>query len=78
MKRRIELYGRLREAAESVELEVAPEAKAAAVLDAIGAALGRAELVRGAVLATESEVLEGSAAVPAQGRLAVLPPVCGG
>lgn len=78
MKRRVELYGRLREAGGSVEVEVAPGTKASALLAAIGAALGRPELVRGAVLATESEVLEGSAAVPAEGRLAVLPPVCGG
>lgn len=78
MKRRIELYGRLREAAEGVEVELAPGATAKTALEAIGKAIGRPELLKGAVLATDSEVLDGSAAVPAGGRLAVLPPVCGG
>lgn len=78
MKRKVELYGRLREVAEGLEVDLAPGASAQAALEAVGKALGRPELLKGAVLASESEVLVGSAVVPAAGRLAVLPPVCGG
>ena len=80
MRRRIELYGRLRDAGagDSLELELGGGMDAAAVLAAVARALGSPESVAGAVLATETEVLAAPDRVPEGGRLAVLPPVCGG
>jgi molybdopterin converting factor small subunit len=80
MKRSIELYGRLKDAGRggSVELELGADATAAEALRAVGAALGDPRLIEGAALATETEVLAASGPVPSSGRLAVLPPVCGG
>ncbi len=80
MKRRVELYGRLRDAGQgdALELELRAGLDAAAVLAAVGRALGDPRPLEGAVLATESEVLSASDGVPEHGRLAVLPPVCGG
>ncbi len=81
MKRRVELFGRLREAGlgDCVELEVEAGWRAAEVLAAVARRLGAAAaLVEGAALATEEEVLAPGAEVPAEGRLAALPPVCGG
>lgn len=78
--RRVELYGRLRDAGagNALEVEVGAGMDAASVLAAVGRALGTQAPLFGAVLATESEVLSASDAVPETGRLAVLPPVCGG
>ena len=81
MTRSVELYGRLREAGLGgrVTVEVARGARAREVLAAVAARLGAgAALLDGAALATDREVLAPSRRVPARGRLAVLPPVCGG
>ncbi len=81
MKRAVELYGRLRDAAPepSVELELSERATAGQALSALRQALGaKAALLDGAVLAAEDRVLASGEAVPAEGRLAALPPVCGG
>lgn len=78
MTRSIELYGRLREAGACVELELPEGCSAADALAALKDKLGpKAALLEGAVLATESAVLASGDAVP-EGRLAALPPVCGG
>ncbi len=80
MKRRIELYGRLRDAGLGSVVSVALPAGATAgrALAALKASFGRkAPLLAGCVLATGDEVLGASDALPG-GRLAVLPPVCGG
>ena len=81
MTRRVELYGRLRDAGlgDAVELEVGPKTTAAELLRELARRFGAANgLLEGSALATESEVLNASALVPASGVLAVLPPVCGG
>lgn len=81
MRRRIELYGRLRDAGLGAALSVVLPEKATArqVLDAVGSALGpNALLLRGCVLADGENVLPARERVPLKGRLAVLPPVCGG
>jgi len=78
---RVELYGRLREAGfgGSVALEVAPDARAGDVLAALARRLGaRRGLLTGAALATGEAVLAAGEPVPSRGRLAALPPVCGG
>lgn len=80
MKRKIELYGRLRDAGlgSSVSVDVPADASARAVLAALKSAFGsKAPLLKGCVLASDVEVLAPSDTLPA-GRLAVLPPVCGG
>lgn len=80
MTRKIELYGRLRDAGLGSSLSVALPAHATArqALAALKAAFGRkAPLLAGCALATGDEVLAPSDALPG-GRLAVLPPVCGG
>ncbi|MCX5789124.1 MAG: hypothetical protein NTX64_11550 [Elusimicrobia bacterium] len=79
MKRTVELYGRLKDAGRDfIKVELAPGATAAEALRAVGEALGDLRLVEGAALATETKLLSRAAAVPSKGRLAVLPPVCGG
>lgn len=81
MRIRVELYGRLSEAGlgRSVELELTGEPRAEEFLKALALRLGpQADILEGAVLANESEVLEASRPIPFHGRLAVLPPVCGG
>ena len=78
---RVELCGRLKEAGlgESVELELAQAPTAGAVIAALSVLLrGRRGLLRGAAVATEEEVLSARDPLPSGGRLAVLPPVCGG
>ncbi len=80
MKRKIELYGRLREAGLgcAVALELPKSATARQALSALKASFGRkSPLLRGCVLATGDEVLSSTDELPG-GRLAVLPPVCGG
>jgi hypothetical protein len=78
MKRAIELYGRLRDAGRGYVLraDLPPRATARQALDALRPALGRH--LSGCVLAAAGGVLAPSDRVPATGRLAVLPPVCGG
>lgn len=80
MTRTIELYGRLREAGAgaAVELELKEGATASQALAALREKLGpKAALLDGAVLATDAAVLTAGDSVP-EGRLAALPPVCGG
>lgn len=80
MKRKIELYGRLRDAGlgSSVAVELPKAATARQALSVLKAAFGaKAPLLAGCVLAGDDEVLSASDALP-QGRLALLPPVCGG
>ena len=78
MKRTIELYGRLRDAGRgaAVRADLPPRATARQVLDALRPALGQS--LAGCVLAAADRLLGPSERVPARGRLAVLPPVCGG
>lgn len=81
MRRFVELYGRLRDAGlgASVELELPERARAKDALAALASSLGsRGALLEGVVLATESAVLSADDGLPAEGRLAALPPVCGG
>lgn len=81
MTRSIELFGRLRDAGlgERVSVSLPERATARQALDALKRALGRrAALLSGCALATGDEVLAPSDVVPASGRLAALPPVCGG
>lgn len=80
MKRSIDLYGRLRDAGlgSAVDVQLPEGATARQALTALKISFGRkAPLLRGCVLATGDEVLSASDALPS-GRLAVLPPVCGG
>ena len=81
MTRRVELYGRLRDAGfgDSVSVDLPPRATARQALAALKAALGRrGSLLQGCALATGDDVLAASDEIPASGRLAALPPVCGG
>ena len=81
MKRRIELYGRLRDAGLGDHTVVILPARATArqALAALKEALGRrAGLLSGCALATDDEVLVLTDPLPKSGRLAALPPVCGG
>ena len=80
MKRSVDLYGRLRDAGlgSTVSLELPQNATGRQALSALKSSFGRkAVLLEGCVLATADEVLAASDALPA-GRLALLPPVCGG
>ncbi|MBI5247631.1 MAG: hypothetical protein HY923_10650 [Elusimicrobia bacterium] len=78
MKRVIELYGRLRDAGHGavVRAELPPRATARQTLAALRLVLG--EDLAGCVLAATDCTLAPNDRVPAKGRLAVLPPVCGG
>ena len=81
MTRRIELYGRLRDAGlgDHVAVVLPPRATARQALAALKSALGlRAALLAGCALATDDSVLGPADVLPAGGRLAALPPVCGG
>jgi hypothetical protein len=78
--RRIELYGRLRDLGlgPSVSVPLPANADARAAVAALKARLGaRAAALSGCALATGDAVLGPRDRVPA-GRLALLPPVCGG
>lgn len=80
MKRRIELYGRLRDAGfgDGVQVSLPPAATARHAMAALAAAFGpKAALLKSCALACSDEVLSPADRLPA-GRLAVLPPVCGG
>ena len=80
MKRKIDLYGRLRDAGlgASVRIELPKNATSRQALSALKTAFGRhSKLLQGCVLATGDEVLASSDTLPT-GLLAVLPPVCGG
>ncbi len=80
MKRKIELYGRLRDAGlgPTLVLDLPRSTTVRQTLALVKSALGRkAPLLHGCALATDDEVLSSSDTIPA-GRLALLPPVCGG
>ncbi|MDE2141815.1 MAG: MoaD/ThiS family protein [Elusimicrobia bacterium] len=81
MKRKIHLFGRLRDAGlgDLVSLNLPERATARQALDTLKTALGRrSALLSGCALATNDSVLRPSDVVPKTGPLAVLPPVCGG
>jgi molybdopterin converting factor small subunit len=81
MKRRIELYGRLRDAGlgDHVAIVLPPRATARQALAALKNALGkRGALLTGCALASDDAVLGPAEILPKRGRLAALPPVCGG
>ena len=81
MKRRVELYGRLRDAGlgASVALDLPSRATGRQALAALKLALGRREaLLAGCALATDDVILALNDVLPENGRLAALPPVCGG
>ena len=81
MKRRIDFYGRLRDAGlgDGVLLTLPERATARQALTALKTVLGRrAALLTGCVLATDEAVLGPSDPLPKAGRVAALPPVCGG
>ncbi|MDP3543730.1 MAG: hypothetical protein Q8T11_14775 [Elusimicrobiota bacterium] len=80
MKRKIELYGRLRDAGfgAAVSVDVPQNATARQALSVLKSAFGeKASLLQGCALATGEEVLAAGDTLPS-GRLALLPPVCGG
>lgn len=80
MKRSIALYGRLRDAelGSSVSVVLPKNASVRQALSVLKSSFGRkAVLLDGCVLATNDEVLASTDELPS-GRLAVLPPVCGG
>jgi molybdopterin converting factor small subunit len=81
VKRRIELFGRLRDAGlgDHAAVDLRPRATAREALAALKSALGRrGALLTGCALATDDAVLGPADLLPARGRLAALPPVCGG
>lgn len=80
MTLRVELYGRLGEAlGQELRLDFARRPRAREVLQALAGRLGdRGSLLEGAALASEEEVLGAEDLAPLSGRLAALPPVCGG
>lgn len=80
MKRKIELYGRLRDAGfgSAVSVDVPENGTARQALAVLKSTFGaKASLLQGCALATDEEVLAAGDALPS-GRLALLPPVCGG
>jgi hypothetical protein len=81
LKRLIQLYGRLRDAGlgDRVSVALPPKATARQALAALKKELGpRGALLSGCALATDDAVLGPSEILPKSGRLAALPPVCGG
>jgi hypothetical protein len=75
------LYGRLRDAGlgDHVALALPPRATASQALAALKMAFGRhGALLTGCALATDDAVLGPSDVLPPKGRVAALPPVCGG
>ncbi len=77
MKRKIELYGRLRDAGlgSALILDLPAQTTAREALSALKPSLG--PLLTGCVLASADAVLSPNEPLPS-GRLALLPPVCGG
>ena len=77
MKRKIELYGRLRDAGlgSVIAVDLPKNASARVALSVLKSSFG--PLLNGCVLASSSEVLSPAERLPS-GRLALLPPVCGG
>jgi molybdopterin converting factor small subunit len=80
LKRKIELYGRLRDAGHGsvVNLDLPKDVTVRQTLAALKTVFGpKAALLHGCALAGSDEILSSSDLLP-EGRLAVLPPVCGG
>lgn len=80
MKRKIELFGRLRDAGfgAAVTLDLPATATAHQALRALQVVFGaESSLLDGCALAGDDTVLRAAERLPS-GRLAVLPPVCGG
>lgn len=80
-KRRVELYGRLRDLGfgNAVLIDIDHSFSARLLLSSLSSLLGsKPSVLKGCVLATEDSVLSPNDAVPKHGRLAILPPVCGG
>jgi hypothetical protein len=81
-ERRIELFGRLRDAGlgEAVLMDVTTFVSANQLLKAMEKRFfsSKPGVLKGCVLASEDAVLSASDRIPKSGRLAVLPPVCGG
>lgn len=80
MKRKIELYGRLRDAGlgSAVLVDLPKAATARQALSVLKSTFrAKAPLLQGCALATAEEILSPSDELPS-GRLALLPPVCGG
>ena len=77
MKRKIELYGRLKDAGfgSSLTVDIPASATAREALALLKPSLRRQ--LNGCVLASNDEVLSLSDDLPS-GKLALLPPVCGG
>lgn len=77
MKRKIELYGRLKDAGfgSSLTVEIPRSATAREALALLKPSLR--QQLHGCVLATGDEILASSDKLPS-GKLALLPPVCGG
>ncbi len=77
MKRKVELYGRLRDAGfgASLTVDLPPTATCREALASLKPALR--QQLHGCVLASNDEVLSPGDTLPS-GRLALLPPVCGG
>ena len=77
MKHKIELYGRLRDAGlgSALVLELPAKTTAREALIALKSSFG--PLLSGCVLASADSVLAPDEKLPS-GRLALLPPVCGG
>ncbi|MCO5054132.1 MoaD/ThiS family protein [Thermomonas sp.] len=86
MKVEVKLFGAFRdyEADARVTLELTPEAKVADVRDALAAYAGAhwpqfcPKLLKYSAFASERAVLREGDPIPADGRMAVLPPVSGG
>lgn len=81
MKRKIILYGRLKDAGfgPSISLEIPAAASARTAMNILKATFGsRAKLLDGCALATDEAVISPAETIPPRGPLAALPPVCGG
>jgi hypothetical protein len=81
MKKEFTLYGRLKDLGlgSSVVVDLPPRSNCRQALHALEFVFkGGRHSLKGCVLATSKAVLSPSDAVPKQGVLAVLPPVCGG
>ena len=78
MKRKIELYGRLRDAGlgSALVLDLPAKTSAREALFVLKSSFG--PLLKGCVLASADAVLSPNDPLPSAGRLALLPPVCGG
>ncbi len=80
-KRRIELFGRLKDAGlgSAVLIYLPHRATVRQAMKAVETSFGSKHAVlKGCALASDDAVLSLSDRLPSKGRLALLPPVCGG